>query len=109
MTVMIKPFQDKNKEKIWKVIRALREFTIEEVSTLTEIAYQNVALYVNRLFHAGYIRQGGMRKNASGKKVRLWQLAKNTGPKAPIPCRCIYDPNIDDATVSEPAEVKDVA
>ncbi len=104
MTVMLSNRKN-SRDKIWKVIRALREFSIEEAATLTELTSATVSGYVHQLLHAGYVRQAGIRREANGRK-RLYRLAKNTGPKAPVPCRCIYDPNIDDATV---LEVKDVA
>lgn len=97
-----------NREKIWKAVRMKREFSVDEIAALAAVSCDVVSRYVYQLFQAGYVRQGAMRKEADGRKRRLWRLAKNTGPKAPVPCRCIYDPNIDDATVSEP-EVKDVA
>lgn len=104
MTVILDERKN-NREKIWKVIRALREFTVEEVAILVNISSSIVSSYVFHLYQAGYVRQGGRRTEADGRKRRLWQLAKNTGPKAPIPCRCIYDPNIDDATVTEGKDV----
>jgi DNA-binding transcriptional ArsR family regulator len=106
MTVILSNRKN-NREKIWKVIRALREFSIEEVATLTELTSAIVSVYVHQLLGAGYVKQAGIRKEASGRK-RLYRLTKNTGPKAPVPCRCIYDPNIDDAAIAD-TEVKDVA
>lgn len=106
MTVMLSSRKN-SRDKIWKVIRALREFSIDEVATLTELTPAIVSVYVHQLLNAGYIRQAGIRKEANGRK-RLYRLAKNTGPRSPIPCRCIYDPNIDDAAIAD-QEVKDVA
>ena len=91
-------------QKIWVVIRGLREFSYEEVSVLTELPYSAVSSYLKVLYHAGYIRQAGKRKEADGRRKNIWRLAKNSGPRAPIPCKCLYDPNIDDL-----AEDKDVA
>ncbi|KAF0145075.1 MAG: hypothetical protein FD156_1186 [Nitrospirae bacterium] len=85
----------RNREKIWKVIRVLREFSVEEVSTLTELIYKVVSGYVFHLYNAGYVRQAGKRKEGDGRNRVLWRIAKNTGPKAPVICRCLYDPNID--------------
>lgn len=104
MTAIVDERKNK-REKIWKTIRALREFSVEEVAILVGVDSSAVSQYVYRLYQAGYVRVGGMRKEADGRKRRKWNLAKNTGPKAPVPCRCIYDPNIDDATVSEGKDV----
>jgi len=100
--------QSRNREKIWKVIRALMGFSVEEVSTLTELAYQVVSSYVFHLYNAGYVRQAGKRKEGDGRKRVLWRIAKNTGPKAPVICRCLYDPNIDSTLLTSASEVKDV-
>jgi len=108
MTIVIDERKN-HRDKIWKTIRVLREFSVEEVAILIDVDNSVVSRYVYQLFQAGYVRVGGMRKEVDGRKRRKWQLVKNTGPKAPVPCRCIYDPNIDDATVTESTEVKDVA
>jgi hypothetical protein len=91
-------------QKVWAVIRGLREFGFEEVSMLADLPYKAVSSYLKSLYLAGYIRQVGKRKEADGRRKNIWRLARNSGPRAPIPCKCLYDPNIDDL-----AEVKDVA
>ncbi len=103
MTVIL-AHPDTVREKLWKAIRGLTEFTTDEIAILTEAPHQAASRYVFLLYQSGYIRQAGTRKEADGRKRRVWRLRKNTGPKAPTPCRCLYDPNIDDL-----AEVKDVA
>mgnify|MGYP001598525015 FL=1 len=104
MTVILGKQRD-NREKIWKVIRVLREFSIGEVSILVNASGQVISSYLFHLQNAGYVRQSGLRKEADGRNHRLYRRAKNTGPKAPVPCRCIYDPNLDNATVSEGKDV----
>ena len=103
MTVILRKARTDVREKVWKVIRGLIEFTYEEVTILTENQHQAVSKYLLQLYHAGYIRRTGIRKEADGRRKHVWRIVKNTGPKAPYPCRCLYDPNLNDI-----AEVKHV-
>ncbi|MBS3918078.1 MAG: hypothetical protein KG012_04235 [Deltaproteobacteria bacterium] len=83
--------------KVWRVIRGLPGgFTFDEIATITESPQGAVTTYLIILSNAGYIRQAGKRKEADGRRKVVWRLARNTGPKAPVPCRCLYDPNIDE-------------
>lgn len=102
MTVLLQDskssrLQAGKREKTWKVIRGLPSgFTCDEVVMLSEVSYHLVSSFLFILYQAGYVRQAGKKEDESGKKRIVWRLAKNTGPKAPVPCRCLYDPNIDD-------------
>lgn len=110
MTVLIRITDQQKRDRIWKILRVLRKFTIDEVVTLSEVKGEYVVKYIKTLFYAGYVRQAGLTDNPQGRKVRLYHIAKDTGPKAPIPCRCLYDPNIDDVRMTEkPEEVPNVA
>lgn len=82
-------------DKVWKVVRGLRDFTIEELSQLTEEKQKTVMFYTSLLCKAGYIRFVGKRKAASGWPQRVYRLVRNTGPKTPMQKRCLYDPNTD--------------
>jgi len=96
MTVILREAKNDVRDKVWKVIRGLvGGFSYDEVTMLTEAPYQSVSKYLIQLYHAGYIRPAGKREEADGRKKVVWRLVKNTGPKAPVPCRCLYDPNID--------------
>jgi hypothetical protein len=109
MTVML-PKKDAAaiREKVWRVIRGLPGgFTFDEVATITETPQSGVTTYLIMLANAGYIRQAGKRNDGPGRKKLVWRIAKNTGPKAPVPCRCIYDPNTDGvAAVVPPLKVR---
>lgn len=94
------------RERVWKIIRGLIEFTCDEAALLAEVPRKSVATYVFMLYCAGYVRQAGKRKEADGRKHLLWRITKNTGPKAPYPCRCLYDPNLDD--IKEVKEKEDL-
>lgn len=89
-------------DKIWKTIRNLREFTLHEVSILTEVQPKNIGAYISALARAEYVRRIGLRKEAPGPRHKLWRLIKNTGPKTPKLRRCLLDPNLNTLT-----EVKD--
>lgn len=91
-------------DKIWKVMRGLgQEFTVEDVMVLTQEKYSTISAYISVLKKAGYIRKTGIRRSHKGGGQSLYKLVKNTGPKAPLQRRCLYDPNIDSLS-----EVKDV-
>ena len=91
-------------DRVWKVVRNLRDFTIYEVVELTGIPYKNISVYISALAKAGYIRRIGLRKERPGSAPRskVWKLIKNTGPKAPLLRRCLLDRNLNELT-----EVKD--
>ena len=99
MTVLLEQ-ASRTREKIWKVVRSLNEFTFDQIALLAE---EKASTYLFHLYNAGYIRQAGKRTEADGKKRVVWRLVRNTGPKAPMPCRCLYDPNIDEAKATTPA------
>lgn len=91
--------------RVWKVIRISPMWTFADVVQLTECP--QASTYLLTLYKASYIRQAGKRKEANGRKVVVWRLAKNTGPKPPYPCPCLYDPNLHDlAEVAEKAGEK---
>jgi len=96
MTVILREAKNDVRDKVWKVTRGLvGGFSYDEVTMLTEAPYPSVSKYLIQLYHAGYIRPAGKREEADGRKKVVWRLVRNTGPKAPVPCRCLYDPNID--------------
>jgi len=81
-------------EKIWKVIRGLNsEFTVDDLMVLTEEGRSTVSVYVARLHRAGYLRKTGIRRMERGRGQNLYRLIRNTGPRAPMQRRCLYDPN----------------
>jgi hypothetical protein len=80
-------------EKVWKVIRNLRDFTYDDVCALTGVTYGRVTTYLLTLYQAGYIRLAGKRTEGDGRRKNIWRLVKSTGPKPPLLKRCLYDPN----------------
>ncbi len=91
-------------DKIWKVIRSISSFTIYEIVELTGLPYKHISVYMAVLSRSGYVRKIGLRKERPGSAPRskLWQLVKNTGPKAPLIRHCLLDRNLNELT-----EVKD--
>jgi len=75
-------------EKIWKVIRGLGEFTVDDVVILTGLQRTTVSVYLSTIHKAGYLR-------ISAKKgyYAVYRIVRNTGAKAPLQRRCVYDPN----------------
>jgi hypothetical protein len=100
MTVVIGQAKTDTRDRIWKVIRGLTAFTYDDVITLAGIPEYSVSVYLRKLYRAGYIRRAGRQAAANGRLKAVWRLARNTGPKAPVPCQCLYDPNIDDAVIA---------
>lgn len=89
-------------DKIWRVIRGLgQEFTVEDVMVLVHERYSTVSVYVSVLRKAGYLRKTGSRRSPNGGGQSLYRLIKNTGPKAPMQRRCLYDPNTDELREAE--------
>jgi hypothetical protein len=100
MTVVIGQAKTDMRDRVWKVIRGLTAFTYDDIITLAGVHESSVSVYLRKLYHAGYVRRAGRQAAADGRLKAVWRLAKNTGPKAPVPCQCLYDPNIDDAVIA---------
>lgn len=101
MTVHLQPDSQGVREKVWKVIRGLLGFTFDEVAITAELPYAKASAYLKALYQAGYIRQAGKKEGIDGRKKVFWRLVRNTGPKAPAPCKCLYDPNIDEVNQAD--------
>lgn len=88
--------QNTNREKAWKVMRAMLSFTIADVVITADVPYENIRHYVDCLLRAGYLKKEG-RKHVPGRPGldNIYRLVKNTGPKPPVQkaLRFLYDPN----------------
>lgn len=85
-----------NREKAWKVMRAMPTFTIADIATLIEVPVDNIRHYIDCLLHAGYIRKAGKKRIPCRSGIdNIYRLIKNTGPKPPVQkaLRFLYDPN----------------
>jgi hypothetical protein len=69
-------------DKMWKAIRALRQFTRDDLAILCEQSIFNVRYFTKRLRQLGYIRP--LRER--GRNI-LWVLIKDAGPKRPLESR----------------------
>ncbi|MDI1471905.1 hypothetical protein THER_1669 [Thermodesulfovibrio sp. N1] len=88
------------RQKIWKVIRGLLTFTIDDIVRLTGCNERNAYYYICKLNKAGYFRV--IDKQATKTKHRrVYRLIKNTGPLAPIETSVIFDPNIKEVMINE--------
>ena len=85
-----------NREKAWKVMRAMITFTLSDVVITADVPYENIRHYVDCLLHAGYVRKDGKKRidGRPGFDV-IYRLIKNTGPKPPVQkaLRYLFDPN----------------
>ena len=81
------------REKVWRAIRYLKKFSIEDIESTTHQSYPNVRRYLRRLAAAGYVR---LLNQAKGGTVHFYQLVRDTGPLPPIPqfeVKATFDPN----------------
>lgn len=81
-------------DKPWRLMRGLRQFTINELMTLAESAEtKEFKAWFSLLLLAGYVKPAG---KTDGEDA--YRLIKNTGPKAPEPMeiKLVYDPNVRD-------------
>lgn len=94
----------KERQNLWKAMRALSVFTKEDLMITTGASLTSVNSFIRVLMKAGYLRVEG--KVGEGlKAVNRYRLIKNTGSKTPIERRIVvlYDPN-----TSQGYEVSDV-
>jgi len=90
--IKLQPLREKTKpprtkkengwDKMWKAIRALRQFTRGDLAILCEQSIYNVRYFTKHYRKLGYIRP--LRER--GRNV-LWVLTKDAGPKRPLESR----------------------
>jgi hypothetical protein len=74
-----RPQKENGWDKMWKAIRALRQFTREDLAILCEQNIYNVRFFTKRYRKLGYIRP----LREGGRNV-LWVLIKDAGPRRPL-------------------------
>jgi hypothetical protein len=74
-----RPQKENGWDKMWKAIRALRQFTREDLTILCEQSIYNVQFFTKRYRKLGYIRP----LREGGRNV-LWVLIKDAGPRRPL-------------------------
>lgn len=98
-----------HREKVWKLMRTLGNYTLSEIATLAEADYDNINHYHQCLVKAGYVKQVG-RKKQEGRpgSDKVFRLIKNTGPKPPVQksVRFLFDPNINEYWAADPELMK---
>jgi hypothetical protein len=91
--VKVRPESDV-RAKLWQSMRVLLRFDIAQLVVTTEAKRSNAQDYVSRLVASGYLRQA-QKANPSARRGALYQLVRDTGPRAPITRKtgATYDPN----------------
>ena len=94
-------------ENLWAAMRRLRSFTPSTISahaTTEQIAVppEAAAAYCRTLLAADYLTVT-RRAAPAMKREAIYRLARETGPKAPVPARvrALRDPNLDQVIVLE--------
>lgn len=67
--------------RIWRAIRVVKRFTLEDIQLISEQGYQNCHRYVQSLWQGGYLRRVGRAED----QQFVYQLLRNSGPQPPIP------------------------
>jgi hypothetical protein len=77
-------------ERLWRTIRALRKFTIDELMSIAQVGEVKVRSYLSLLHTGGYLKT--VTSRIDGRR-RVYKLIKDTGAKHPRERVCLYDPN----------------
>lgn len=83
-------------ERMWRVMRAMRRFTAEDLVQLAEVSWNFANRYCRALRYIGYLREDGTTEPVGrGRGQKIYRLVKDTGPGAPlIRAVCeVRDPN----------------
>lgn len=100
--------QNTAREKAWKLMRLMGNYTLGEIATLIEADVENIRHYHQCLVHAGYVRQVGTKRQEGRPGFdKVFRLVKNTGPKPPVQkdLRFIFDPNNGEYWAEDPERV----
>lgn len=92
-------------DRAWQSMRIMRRFDVRDIVATAEIGHAWAARYINALVRSGHVRLiSRVRRGHVGSSV--YQLARDTGPLAPVLTAAgeVYDRN--EATVSEPTGVR---
>lgn len=73
------------RERIWAAARALRKFTLSELSRRSKVEHGTLATYARALERAGYIGRIGQvaRSKITDRKETQYELMKDIGVEAP--------------------------
>jgi len=103
-----KPRKNTFREKVWKLMRIMGNYTLTDLTTLAECPYENISHYHQCLVKAGYARQTGTKRQEGRPGFdKIFRLVKNTGPKPPIQkeLRFLFDQNTGEYWAEDPARV----
>lgn len=82
------------RQRLWQTMRCIGVFKTSEIAAIAETTENHARQYISGLFKAGYLRLAGKKSYS-----HIWQLIRNTGPKAPEVSRMknyVYDPNLEE-------------
>ncbi len=77
-------------ERMWRTIRALRTFTLDELLSIAQVSVAQVWSYLSLLHTGGYLKITTSKWD--GRK-RVYKLIKDTGARHPAERTCLYDQN----------------
>jgi len=78
---------------MWKIMRGLLTFTVEDLVTLTGATMKYAQSYVAKLKRCGYLRYEGRTTKVNHYNYARYRLIKNTGPAAPTIVHGLKDGN----------------
>lgn len=93
--------------RIWRGMRALRVFSLEDLEMLSQTSYANVRKFTKSLELSGFVRIIKDREPGRKGSLQLYQLVRNSGPRCPIPRfrqAVVYDPNTETSYEVEQVE-----
>jgi hypothetical protein len=94
-----------SRERCWRLMRTLGNYTLTEVATLAEADVENIRHYHQCLISAGYVKQVGTKRQEGRSGFdKVYRLVKNTGPKPPVQksLRFLFDPNTSEYWAADP-------
>ena len=86
------------RQQAWNSIRVFKVFTTAQVASTARIGKSNLRKYLGSLHRAGYIVISRPKQNGKSQGHTIYRLARDTGPKHPLPRRDgtgVYDQNQD--------------
>lgn len=93
-----RPRRETDRDRLWRCIRMLRKFSLEELCSRAECSDANARKYIGALHAAGYLsalrREPGFAPTSNG--FCRWALTEDPGVEAPIfrpQTREVWDPN----------------
>jgi hypothetical protein len=112
MALARKPANNITQILMWLAIRELRKFKLPQVERRAQCTYQHVSRYIKALQDGGYVAEIGQaeplkNRDSRGRGQSIYQLTKDTGPKAPryyAGTGQLLDPNLPNCELEDPLD-----